>query len=751
MQKFISRNANLYPLIRYHLSFYKIAQATNISSRISSQIYQTQNTFSTLNPPHKAKFANNQDHTESASHAKQGFNFKSPSKGITTSTSNKNQAQRGSEDIIKTYRSGVDNIIKNKEKGITDSELESYLNHAIKVFVQYKSIPLNEKFRIKENFISELESDYDIWSDNIRNIKATKYEKQSIAIMNLIFKYIFYCYSLHLHSRKLYREIVTQLLFPGTVFQFHTPRRFPITLNYMYRYEEDHQNSQSYVNLMKYLLEEGNFEKILSKSTREDILSILDSISLDTNWDTRLKSTLLKNMISKVEEDVFNDDDILRIFLLLCRGQLLINDLEYSQSLEARFLNINFEKADREKFTRILGNLHNIKGFSKKMYAKTIAFLTQNSSILNEEVLVSLIKSYERGGAFADLSLFLNSYVKDVYAEHTLSGSTLALFIYHMASTKLLDLDLFEALEKYLIINVSKFNLKYDELYGLLSSCIELTYYDSKLFESLMPQARVLLQDSSLPFDKFSSLVRIIAQSNYVASIEDVQMILKRSASYVALSSEKDMNSVVALLHSTGLSIVKYIYQDEEAYQTKYKDIIEKELQPLCSALPNWLNFQNLLLKTPKVQVRVFQFVLTVQMEFPKVFNSIPHNLGPEIINHFETKDFEAKTKTTNLSLDIEAVLKAAGIEFESEYRAYVYFIDAFIKPNIAVQVEGLKHYTRRTRLARSQDLLRDYHLTKLGYRIVKIPFFEFRKIFFTEVAKQKEYINQKVFGENNV
>jgi len=139
--------------------------------------------------------------------------------------------------------------------------------------------------------------------------------------------------------------------------------------------------------------------------------------------------------------------------------------------------------------------------------------------------------------------------------------------------------------------------------------------------------------------------------------------------------------------------------------------------------------------------------MMSMKFEYPEVEKKI--NASSQIIKHFDTVDFAPRLKSSNLYIDVEDVIKKMGVEYETEKRDSVYFIDIFIKPNIALQVEGVKHYTLINRAERHQDLLRDYHLRQLGYKVIKVPFFDFSKTVFTEYAKRKEYLENLIFEKN--
>ncbi len=143
------------------------------------------------------------------------------------------------------------------------------------------------------------------------------------------------------------------------------------------------------------------------------------------------------------------------------------------------------------------------------------------------------------------------------------------------------------------------------------------------------------------------------------------------------------------------------------------------------------------------LQTKVGHALLYLAQEWPEL---ITKNASlSSLLKYFEKYENPHDGLTSNLFIDVCETLTLMGIKFEKEKSINIYLVDVFVAPNIAIEIDGIKHFKRLSTELRPHDLLKVHNLENLGYKVIKIPYFEFRESFFTEVEKRKEYLYDKL------
>jgi len=648
--------------------------------------------------------------------------------------------------ITKIFENKLSQIQQEKKLptlGLIYSDLEKYLNSLLSSVSIYKGLGVQEKIKAQNEMkILFKQVDYALLKLSVFNITTKNDDKEVDKIFKILFNFFSICYSQNLHSAELYNNLVKPFLNPNIIFQFHNAKRLPIAILYMKAYEKDYENSYLYKDLLGYVFESDNFSQILTNAAENDLLSILRTLQLN-KLESQSKSRLFQEINNRLSNKSFKDIEVLKLFASLGEEKMFFGTNQEFLKWETRILQMNFEKLDQQTLSWIFKNLKEIYTNSKKIYTKILNFLTQNPALLTDNTLGYLLRNFDKINFPQYFIEFLNLQVKEKYKSGNFSISILLAFIYQLVRKKSLNIELFKELENYILHTGHDLRLSFIDLHHIFWSCHTLTFDDSPLFQKFENQMHVILKDPKLENDKFSILVWDISRANYLIKFEIFQTILNKLEEKL-LSFKNDINSLATILHSISLFIAKYDTLDQN-FGTLHKKNIQGEIFKISLLLKRFLEEHSLLKEEIETQAKIFQFLLTLKLEFPEAIEN--WTMANDLILHFETSSFSPRLTPSNLSIDVESVLKKMEVEYQIEKRVYIYFIDIFIQPNIALQIEGVRHYTKEERAERHQDLLRNYHLKKLGFKFVKVPFYEFSKIFFTDIKKQKEYLHNIIYS----
>jgi len=656
--------------------------------------------------------------------------------------------QMSPKEILEEQQTVSKPIIKASTETLSLDMIERYLSDTIANLIQYKNLKSpNEKKTIQQDLVKILESCYQPINTVLPKIKQTKKDRQSSRILHSFFNIFSYCFNLNLHSQNMYELIIRPLLAPGIVFQYSLATRMPLAFYYMTLYEEDHLNSNIYIDIFHCFTNERYHQPIFMKVSKPDFLLIIHSFCFAQVSDPQLKLLVCGELNKLLKAHACTPGEILKVFASFCQNPAFLIENPCVDELEAQLLNIDLASVEPKALTAVITNIKAIHTFSKVMFTKIINHLTQYPEVMNDKILAQIARDSDEINFPPHFNEFLNHYIKENYQLKKIPISILLGFINSFVKKKNLDLELFKHLETYILSNLDQCAWNFLDLHHIFWSCITLTYDDAPFFKYLEKQTQRVLLDPKLDAEKFGILFWEIVQASHLHSFDFFIEILKR-INQNNFQIEKDLKNFTTILYSVALSIAEYMHEEPELYQKRYKRDIKEQLyalRPLINtAIPD---FETFLKQDVETQVKIFQFVLSMKFEFPDLEKQI--QVSSQVLKHFEEVEFTPRLKASNLYIDVEDILKKMGLEYEAEKRETVYFIDLFIKPDIALQVEGVKHYTLYQRAERNQDLLRDYHLKSFGYKVVKVPFFDFSKFAFTEVEKRKEYLQNLLFEKN--
>ena len=663
-----------------------------------------------------------------------------PHKQSSGRPNNRRPSEGGQGDVIvKSYKAGVSKYIGNygdRSKALSPVEFESFLNLTNQTLLKFRELYPKEKDRYRRELREAISGDHMLVAKSLLELKVTR---NNAFNYNLVFVYLSFCFSQGMHTADLCNNIVKQLAIPEIIFQMNDTRRFSILSLYICHYDKEFLTSPAYQRLQQFFT--VNFASIALRSNPEDILSIIEALTHQDILTDKLKQLLSAEAYKRVESGGYNYSQKLRLFTFLCRGNVFTHSRVYLSLLEKEALDINLLKTDKDSLVKALFYLRAIATYSPQLKSKLLEFIMEYHDHLTENTFMPILSYLEELNCSSSFYAFLNRFILETNRKSHFSISVLTLFMYKLAKVGASSEEVFRDLEKHILKNFEKYQWNLVDLKLILNGCRLNGFPDSQLYSQLEPEILRNLRDPNIDPESFGNLVFETASGAHLLSFESFRLMLERMAEKSDLSKGRDLIDMTKIMRSVSVFIVKYLSLAEKEYDEEYKSIIEKELDRI---IPHWMPFTQEILKEKdprqRQRNRFAQFLLTLELEFPELHKKYYANVDVLKSN----KEIDTTLKVTDFNKDIGKVLDRLNIEYELEHKLHIYDVDIFIKPNIAVQGEGRAHYTKSGKQTH-RDLLRDFHLQKLGYKVVKIPAFDFYNILPSQVEQQEEYIKEKL------
>ena len=643
-------------------------------------------------------------------------------------------------DMVALYKSLVCGAFGFQDKLVTPDGLSVYFKYATAFLADYQLLSRFDKKKFQKDVIRVLDADYKRLTEEINKIPARVDKYGDDQPLHVIFSFLSKCKRNGLNSIALY-ELIKPLLTPKIVFGNTPSRRFPIALVLLTLYEKDFSNCQIYYNLLSDLYQ--NFPAVVQQSAKEGFFHMLDILTYTPSLPENLKPLLLEEVKKRIES--FNNGEILKIFTFLCRGNIT-SDQQFMANLKSRILQMNFKEINQNDLAKPVANLTEVSQNSKDVEAKIVNHITQNPDALTEVTVLKLLKNMDDFAPQPYLLDFLESYFEKNYRNNKLPLSIIVGCLYQIERHRKLRETLFEEFEKFMLENYQSFPWTYRELHHTFWSFTAQSHGDSILFKYLEPYViKALRKENPLKPVEFYRLTSDIANSNHIPSFELFELVASRVTEDYRNVIRKDLKQFSELIHPLSIFIAKYSMLEEKEYLNKYKSRIKQrflKLMPIINEVLSNVNIQDVPTKTQGI---TFQSLFTINLEFPELMADC--QVGQNIIKYIEST-FEGQVRKSGFAVDVYSILKQRNIEFEEEKRIYIYFVDTFIEPNLVLQIEGKSHYTWGTLQESHQDILRDFHLTKLGYKIIKLTAYDFNRWSRVEFESKKEQIYEKIFGK---
>ncbi len=608
----------------------------------------------------------------------------------------------------------------------------SYFLHSINILNNYKQLPDKTlKLEIRETLTQLIASDLKFLAPSL-----TEPNMVSDEVLNSLIIFASLCFFLNLHTRKLYEAIIQPNLKMEAVCQFKDLNQLTTLLFYIGRYEKNFPSQNSSEWVLQHI--ETNFASLVGKSTKFDIISILEALA-EHQLSDNLKGIISKEIEKLIKKGEFCNNQLFKLVIWFSKGKMPTEKDNVKLELEKRISKMNLEFVDESIVRRSLFFLKFINQYSSQCFNKIILFLMEHKEFLNDRNLFPLLNYLSESPYPINFLKFLESHIKQTYQKEKYSIAVLTTFLFQFTKLKLLTEALFKTIEKFIIDNIETFDWKSVDIRHILCAARLRGFSDSMLFEKLEPKLQVFFKKNNLNFQDFCHLVYEISQGIYLPQLRTIQTILNKTKENIAIL--KNSSEEITFLRSILLLIMRYKYQSPDYFSLKLKNYFSQELNFIFS---EFFKRNSLNLKDPNMRIKLFQILFTLKIEFPEVFHSCPQ--GEEIINKYEAQNASSNFITSSLAHDISKVLTKMKIEYSLEKRVYVYYIDIFIQPNLAIQIEGNSHYARDTLKEIPKNFFRDYHLQSLGYEIIKVPSHEFENILECDNETQIKYLHEKIF-----
>jgi len=663
---------------------------------------------------------------------------------LETGESNNNQPEKllkpdAGYDIIDSYKKNSQALLKDGNTASKMRNLRNYLDSSIQIFIQFKNLHPKQKDQVRKNLQRVLDNDNDILTSYIKELNDSI--KKNAGNFNALFKFLSFCFSQTLHSRKQYEGLVKHLLNSEIIFQFDETKRFSLILLFVCHYEE--------ASLVETLLKEPlnyfqeKYQDIKKNMTQEDLLSLIEALTHTKILNETLKEFLTQEIVERMEKGVYTDNQIFKIFTFLCRGEVLIEGSSHLTKFETKISEIDLTTIQKPILTKSLFNLKFIRFYSENVFANILNLLKENSQLLDEKNLIPILSYLNDVQYPENFLLFLNDYIMKTYLQRNYSISILSSFIFQLTKAGLMKKTTFRDLEKYILENFLLFKWTPVDLKILLNGCRMRGFADSVLYEKLEVKIHGVLMKRPINIEDFINLVYEISQGVYLPKFEVFKTILTQTHENFSMLFNCLENSL-KLFRSIVLLVIRYRMSNENNYLKSHYNFIQKELARLFPKFIDIVSDLSLQNQNIALKVQFFQIIFTIHFEFPELIQKYYPDL--QILKYFENQNLNLSPITSDLALEIVKILSSMKIKHSVEHKAYAYFVDIFIEPNLAIQIEGKAHYTEEAFTEVPKDAFRDYHLKKLGFKTIKIPVFEFDNLL--SIEEQKTYLQDKIFGE---
>ena len=641
-------------------------------------------------------------------------------------------------DVIHEYKQISQTFLNNQDEASKLTNFQNYLNASAKTFFKIKDLSAQEKGNIQKDLAQMIEKDIQtimkFVDDMLKNING-KNDFESV------FKFLYLCFTQNIHTKGLYTCVKKLSSYPELIFKKDQTRIFSLVLFYAINYEPNVLSENCYKELLNYF--EINFNNIMRNTGPDEIASLLEAAVTQDIVNESLKEIMIQDVLQRIKKGMLDDAQIIKIFHFFCKGDFLKKDSPELLKFEKTICEGNLKYLEKTALSKLLFNLRVVQLTSEPVFQKVLNILKRNPELLDEKTL-SPVLNYLSTVQYPESFLkFLVDYVMKNYSKKNFSVSILSSFIFQLSRSKTLMKSHFKVLEKYILENAFNFRWKPVDLRCLFSGCRIRGFLDSSLYQKLEIEFHKSLKNKSTDPDDLTNLIYEYSHALHLPSFSVFETILNisnKNASLLFNSIENALKVVRSILHF----LIKYKVANEQLYLNSYQ-MIEKELNELFPKLLKKLGETPLDNLELGWKVRFFQIIFTMNLEFPELIKKFYPGL--EVIKYFETQQPDLSPITSDFTYSVASNLSNMNIKNEIEHRVYTYYIDIFIEPNIAIQTEGKAHYTGESLAERTKDIFRDYHLKKLGFKIVKIPIYEYENI--SSIEKQQAYLKDIIFSEN--
>lgn len=426
----------------------------------------------------------------------------------------------------------------------------------------------------------------------------------------------------------------------------------------------------------------------------------------------------------------------------LLKSQVLMKDyMDYFKF--KRFLGLQ-----QSDLYQIISQIDELRGFSKELYLSFVEGCYKNTNFLDDQCYFLLFGYIEEPKFTNKLLKKLEKKVIKRFQEGTVTPATLCKYSYKMTKFGMIDIEFFKQVEKYFCENLKgkKLKLSLGEAHNILSACTSLNFIHSPLYEAVTPNVIEMLRNQTAFHKSYYLLISEMSR----CSVKYDEALIKEVLKYMVRFSKESLNEKNFSLFCQGIQAITRMmvpHLINNSQKSTFTGFLMPEIQQIGTQA---LATAEKIAKGKKPQnyadlFKIAQFALTLQIEYPSLFpntNNTANNIINEVIRL--GKMSKPKGAATDLEFEIFHELDKMEIKYEKEAKIFVYQVDILIKPNLIVEIDGVKHFDRANKKRAAKDILRFYHFRNLGYKIVTIPYYEFRE---NEQQKAQEYLRSKIYG----
>jgi len=622
--------------------------------------------------------------------------------------------------------------------------LEEQFKIIMVTIAKYKGLRPRSKTAARKPLIDGLEFDYPRLSENLQIIIQNDFNHPSTQeILHAVFNFMSFAFTQNLHSDFLFETIGRQVFTYDIVTGPRIEKKLPVFKLYCKKYGD--ASTEAVMQQATQYFKDHSTE-IFQKIPLDAFIYLTDGYTTLPIEDLELKDIFRKEIDRRFDAGEFKDEDLMKIFVLSCRGALFNKQDQLVRKFEVAILE-SLPTMNSRALSRAFTCLSRVKQYSTPLHTAFLDHITFHKEIIDEAFLTTLIKQFDQ----LHLSeTFINSiiqHVKDTHEKGAYSVWSLVHFSSTLAKKKLLSFKFFTVIQKYIIENFDNHYWTSKDLNCLFWTCRRLNADDSPIFKRAEQNVYRVLNNPRLTIQDFIFLLSELPYANHITNFEIFKLILNRiQENFDYLIGGENIVWLPQIGYALSLFIAKYCLFDEKNYKELYRHQIINELHQILPQIEELLQSASIHDREMGFKFRLFQFIFTLFIEFPEIITKYPimMQITQDFKNYAADGQGVSSYALENVELLKEA-LEQLGVEYETFQKIYIYSIQILIKPNIALQINHPSKYTRDTGNESHQHIMKNYHLSKLGYKVVNLPAVELLHVSKKGVDKLKDYLCQNL------
>jgi len=620
--------------------------------------------------------------------------------------------------------------------------LEKYFNHMIAVLTKFQAFSSQTKTKSRDTLLSALQYDFRFINKNI--LEASQQDIFDPELLDLAFQLFRMMGQSQLQNRNFYDFIVYPFLNSNFLQQSDLKSKLK-ALRFIDKFDPSACQGLMSPSFLSSLTE--NYENIIKDFSLEEYFETLDNLTRIELKDKPLKNKISKHAFKQIESGSLADSDVLKLFVYLCRGDLLERYTPEFKKIQTKILAMNFLDLTEATLLYSLMFLDHIHEYSPSIHSKFLTFYTQNPDKWTEIMLFNLMSYnfYKKKLTNSFIKSLESFIINSLDQQNRLSISTILKFCHKMISVEGLEPETFQKIQTYFMKYDPQYSWTASDLQAIFSCCIQQNLESSPLYKHFEPEVYRILKDPKTNVEDFLDLINEYAYGSYVPNFSIFHSILERCKKGIRGLVGKNQKALSLLVDALCHYIINYSLFADRMTKEIYKRHIAGDINLIVSSIFELWDEEPTLFEGQKFQGKLFQFMFTIFFEFPEVLTK--HERAIKIIRVF--KDIEVLPKTPFGVLEfLKSVLENMGLETELNKKEYIYSISALVKPNIAILLQSNREKGKLRKIGKYQMRIKRYHLSKLGYKVVIIQDHEFKDLYGQSLQSQKVFFNNRLFSK---